>query len=139
MHQSLLLHPFIWHHELLMKVRCPGRNYTEESIHPSQSKAVLPLLLHQGLAHWGRKHAVPVPAPSIPGLSPRDVKEKLGGSGEKIFLLRRRSERVQEMLPCSLLAKHQDLLPSMGMQLVICPKRDTEDCEKMTIIWMRLD
>lgn len=112
---------------------------TEESIHPSQKKAVLLPLLCQGLTRWGRKQADPVPAPSIPGPSPGEVKEKLGGSGEKRFLLRRRTERVQEMLPCGLLAKHQDLLPSMGVQLVTSPKRDTEDCEKMTIIWMRLN
>lgn len=43
------------------------------------------------------------------------------------------------MLPCILLAKHQDLLLGMGVQLVTSPKRDAEDCKKMTIIWMHLN
>lgn len=43
------------------------------------------------------------------------------------------------MLPCSVLAKHQDLLLSEGVQLATSPKRNTGDCKKMTILWMNLN
>lgn len=59
----------------------PREQYSEKSIHPSKTKAVLSTAASTRASTSGLK------AGSIPGPSLREVKEMLGVSGKKIFIL----------------------------------------------------